>query len=88
MYIIETEVINRLGLHARPATLLVQTATKYMSSVKLQKEDEEVDGKSIIEVLTLAAEKGSIIKIITNGADEEEAAVAIENLFKDKFGED
>ncbi|MBN2543156.1 HPr family phosphocarrier protein [bacterium] len=88
MFVIETEVINKLGLHARPATLLVQTATQYAASVHLERDDEKVDGKSIIEVLTLAAEMGSIIRIIANGDDEKEAAQAIEKLFKDKFGED
>ncbi|MBN1755642.1 HPr family phosphocarrier protein [bacterium] len=88
MVVIETEIINKLGLHIRPASMIVQTASKYNSNLKLVKEDVEVDGKIMIEILTLDAGMGTIIKIITEGEDEEAAARAIEKLFLDKFEED
>ena len=83
----EVTVINQLGLHARPAVLLVKTASQFSSDVKLSKDDVEVNAKSIMGVLILAAEKGSIVKISADGSDEEKAVEAVEKLFADGFGE-
>lgn len=75
MGVIEKEIIikNRTGLHARPAAVFVQKANKYESEIKILKDGQEVNGKSIMGILMLAAEKGSKIKIIVSGADAEKA---------------
>jgi len=86
---VETEVIltNPTGLHARPASLLVQTAAKFKSSITLEKEGRSVSAKSIMGVLSLGADKGSRIKISVEGEDAEEALKALLDLIHDNFGE-
>jgi len=79
---------NKLGLHARPAALLVRTAAKFKSDVKLIKDGLEVNGKSIMGVMMLAAEMGSQITIRAEGEDEEKAVEALAKLFENKFDED
>jgi phosphocarrier protein HPr len=81
------KVKNRLGLHARPAALFVQTTNKFRSSVKVRKGDQEVDGKSIMGLMMLAAEEGSVLCIMADGDDEFEVHSAMEKLFTDCFGE-
>ena len=81
-------VKNKLGLHARPAAIFVQTAGKFKSKVKLIKDDQEVDGKSIMGIMTLAASSGTSIKIIVDGVDEGEAVSALQALFLNGFGEE
>jgi phosphocarrier protein HPr len=81
------EIKNRLGLHARAAALLVQTVNQFSCDVKIGKEDQVVNGRSIIGVLTLGAAKGSKIRVEAKGDDAQEALVAIEQLVEDKFGE-
>jgi phosphocarrier protein len=66
------EIKNKLGLHARPTALFVQVTSKYQSSIRVTKDDQEVDGKSIMGLLTLAAEQGSFLKIVADGPDENE----------------
>ncbi|MDR3256979.1 MAG: HPr family phosphocarrier protein [Endomicrobium sp.] len=80
-------VSNKMGLHARPAAMLVQTMTRYQSTVKILKDDFEVDAKNIMGVMTLAAGHGSELKFIINGPDENETLFAIEGLFKSNFSE-
>ncbi|MDP2922526.1 MAG: HPr family phosphocarrier protein [Candidatus Omnitrophota bacterium] len=72
---IEEEIVvnNPHGLHARPAALLVQIASKFDSSVKLEKNGELIDGKSIIAILSLGINKGAGVKLIVEGADATEA---------------
>jgi phosphocarrier protein HPr len=82
------EVTNRLGLHARPAAILVQKATKFKSDIKLQKEDLEVNAKSILSVMALAAEMGSFVIIKAEGEDEAIALEELAKLFEEKFGEE
>ncbi len=82
------QVINKLGLHARPAAMLVQKASKFKSEIKLQKEDIEANAKSILSVMMLAAEVGSFVIIKAEGEDEEQAVKAIAELFEEKFGEE
>ena len=82
------QVINKLGLHARPAAMLVQKASKFKSEIKLQKEDTEINAKSILSVMMLAAEVGSFVVIKAEGEDEEEAVEALVRLFEEKFGEE
>lgn len=84
----DLKIINRLGLHARPAALIAQTAAGFTCNIELTKDNVTINAKSIMGVMMLAAEFGSCIRITTNGSDEEEAACAIEKLFNDKFNEE
>jgi phosphocarrier protein len=79
---------NRLGLHARPAALFAQTASRYQAAVKVCKEDLEVNGKSVMGLMMLAAEQGSKLRILVEGADEAQALTEIEKLFNRRFDED
>ena len=81
-------IINRLGLHARAAAQFVQTANKFSSEVKLIKDDIEVNGKSIMGILLLAAPKGTDISVSVEGNDEVQAMDMISALIEDGFGED
>ena len=80
---------SRLGLHARAAAKLVRVATGFESQVTLRRADGSLaaDAKSILDVLMLAASRGTTLKVSVDGADEEQAIVAIEKLFADGFGE-
>jgi len=80
-------VLNRLGLHARPAALFVQTTNKYRSSVKVRKGEQEVDGKSIMGLMMLAAEEGSVLSVRADGQDEAEVLTSLDALFENLFGE-
>ncbi len=88
MNVMEIEVVNKLGLHARPATMLVKTASQYRSKITIKKDELAVDAKSIMGVLILAAQKGSKLILEADGPDEEEAANAIAKLFAEGFGEE
>ena len=79
---------NRAGIHARPAALLVQTASKFGSKIWLEKGGDRINAKSIMGIITLGASFGTPIRIITDGADEEAAAAAIEALFESRFEEE
>ena len=81
-------VRNKLGLHARPAAVLVQTTAKFRCAVKVWKEDMEVNGKSIMGLMMLAAECGSKLKFLFDGGDEDKAAKAVEDVFARKFDEE
>jgi phosphocarrier protein len=81
------EIKNKLGLHARAAAKLVHTAARFKSDIKIRKGDEEVDGKSILGILLLAAGRGSVITVRANGEDENEALDAIQELIDRKFDE-
>ena len=85
---LDVTVENLLGLHARPAAMLVRKAMGFKSDIFLEKDGERVNAKSIMGIMGFAACKGSVIKIIANGADASEAADSLAALFKDKFGED
>ena len=78
---------NKLGLHARPAAVFVQTANRFEASVEVQKEDIKIDGKSIMGIMTLAAEKGSLITVRATGKDATEAMEALAKLIESNFGE-
>lgn len=84
----EYKIVNRLGLHARAAAQLVQTANRFLSDVTIEKDGNEVNGKSIMGLLMLAAPQGSIITVTVSGADAEEAMQVIGTLINDGFGED
>lgn len=81
------KIKNKLGLHARPASLFVQTTSKFKSSIKVLKDEHEVDGKSIMGLMMLAAGFGTELQIIIDGIDENEMISAIENLIERKFDE-
>jgi phosphocarrier protein len=83
----EFEIKNKLGLHARAAAKLVHVAARFSSDIKIRKGDEEVDGKSILGILLLAAGRGSRIIVKANGADEADAVAAIQQLIDAKFDE-
>ncbi len=84
----KVQVINRLGLHARPAALVVQKANRFKSEITLQKEDLEVNAKSILSVMALAAEMGSLVTIRAEGEDEDAAVEELAKLFEEKFAEE
>jgi phosphocarrier protein HPr len=86
---IENEVLirNKLGLHARAAVKFVNLANRYGAAVKIIKDNTEIDGKSILGILTLAATQGSSVLLRVTGKDEEEAISALMALIKNKFGE-
>ena len=81
------EIKNKLGLHARAAAKLIHTAARFASDIKIRKGDEEVDGKSILGILLLAAGRGSVITVKANGPDEQEAVDALQKLIDAKFDE-
>ena len=83
----ELMIENRLGLHARAAAQIVKTASSFMSKITLVKDGLEVDGKSIMGIMMLAAAKGTSVLLVTQGPDEEQAVASLEQLFRDKFGE-
>lgn len=81
-------LMNKSGLHARPASIFVQTAKKFQSKIIVKKGDKEADAKSILSVLALGAEYGDTITIIVDGNDAPDALAALVNLVKNKFGEE
>ena len=84
----EVKIRNSLGLHARPAAKFVQLANKFRCKLSVTKDGEGVDGKSVMGMMMLAATKGSRIIIEADGEDALEAAEALEQLVKDRFGEE
>ncbi|MGE0157717.1 MAG: HPr family phosphocarrier protein [Geobacter sp.] len=84
----ECEIINKLGLHARASALFVKTASRFQSEVKLAREGVEVNGKSIMGIMMLAAAKGTIVRLTVSGPDEVEALQVISDLIRDGFGEE
>ena len=82
------EIVNRLGLHARPAAEFVKLAGRFKSEVLVEKDGLEVNGKSIMGVLMLAAEHGSRLRIQASGSDAEEAVAALSDLVNRGFEEE
>ena len=78
---------NKLGLHARAAAQIVKAASGFRSRILLSKDGIDVDGKSIMGIMMMAAAKGSTVAVSAEGDDEENALEGMEKLFKDKFGE-
>ena len=81
-------MLNELGLHARPAAMFVKLANRFASDIFVSKGEEEVNGKSIMGVMMLAAGKGTKLKVTAVGDDAHAAIVEFEKLLKSKFGED
>lgn len=83
----ELVIVNNLGMHARPAATLVQTVLEFESDITIQKNGREVNAKSIMGLLTLAAAHGSRVTVTCKGPDAEEAMEAVRKLFETGFGE-
>jgi phosphocarrier protein HPr len=79
---------NKLGLHARASALLVKTASRFASDIRIEREGVEVNGKSIMGIMMLAAAKGSTVTLKVDGPDAAEAFAAIGELIRNGFGED
>jgi phosphocarrier protein HPr len=84
----EIPIVNRLGLHARPAAMFVRIASRHRSEVWVSKEGEEVNGKSIMGLMMLAAGQGSKLRIRCEGTDAEKAMEELEELINARFNED
>lgn len=84
----EFEVLNKLGLHARPAAMFVKTANRFASNILVEKDGETVNGKSIMGLMMLAAGPGSRLRVHAEGKDAVEALRELEALLKQKFNED
>ncbi|MBG68981.1 MAG: phosphocarrier protein HPr [Roseibacillus sp.] len=83
----EVTVSNKLGIHARPAAQFVKTASQFEAEIRVEKDGEEINGKSIMGLMMLAAGHGSVLKLIAEGPDAEEALQALEDLVARNFGE-
>jgi len=84
----EVRVTNRAGIHARPAALIVQTASRYESRILLGKESEQINAKSIMGIITLGAGYDTVLRLTVEGPDEQEAANAVATLFENRFQEE
>jgi len=84
----ELTILNKLGIHARPAAQFVKTANRFQADIFVEKDGEEVDGKSIMGLMMLAAGHGSVIIVSTDGEDADEAMNALEELILRKFEEE
>lgn len=82
------EVTNKIGFHARPASLLISAAKRYSSSFLIQKGDASSDLRSIVTLMKLKVKNGDMISISADGADEEQAVQELVDLVKSKFGEE
>ena len=83
----EVEIVNKLGLHARAAAKLTQTAARFGCEITIERNGRKVNAKSIMGVMMLAAAKGSKVQLTTDGADESEAMDALSALIANYFGE-
>lgn len=81
-------ILNKLGIHARPAAQFVRVASRFESDVTVEKDEDRVDGKSIMGIMMLAVGWGATIQVFVDGPDEVECMAALEKLIQDKFGED
>lgn len=81
----KVRVLNEAGLHARPSSSLVKLASKFESDFFIEMQGYKVNGKSILGVMTLAAEHGAELELIVDGKDEKKALESISNLFENKF---
>jgi phosphocarrier protein HPr len=83
----ELVVLNKLGIHARPAAMIVRITNKFKSEVFVEKDEEQVNGKSIMGLMMLAAGKGSKVKFLVTGEDASQMLAELEQLFARKFDE-
>ena len=87
MYIKEVTVINQVGLHARPATFLIQKANEFKCGIWVEKDERRVNAKSLLGILSLGISQGDTITIVGDGADEESAVNALCELIDSEFAE-
>lgn len=80
-------ILNKLGIHARPAAQFVKIANRFQAEIYVEKDGEEIDGKSIMGLMMLAAGHGSVVTVSADGPDEAEAIAAIGDLIERKFEE-
>jgi len=83
----ELTISNKLGIHARPAAQFVKTASQFKADIRVEKDGEEVDGKSIMGLMMLAAGHGSVLNVVAEGNDAEDALTALEALVGRNFEE-
>jgi phosphocarrier protein HPr len=83
----DVEIINKHGLHARPANQLVKTAKRFVSNITLEAKGKQIDAKNVIKILSLGAPLGTIIHIAAEGSDEMDAVSELVSLFEAGFGE-
>jgi phosphocarrier protein len=88
MIVCEVTVTNKAGVHTRPASMIVRAAARFASDFYIKKDGYEINGKSIIGVMTLAAEQGAVLTLTFDGQDEQEAAESLVRIFEDGFGEE
>jgi len=84
----EVRILNKLGLHARPAALFVKSASRFVSDITIAKGGNEVSGKSIMGLMTIEAAMGSVLRITAEGPDAEDALAELQKLIENKFFED
>lgn len=84
---IQLSITNKVGLHARPASLFVQEANKFESEITVINGDCTADGKSILDILLLGADQGCVITVQAQGPDEQDALAALQQLHAENFGE-
>ncbi len=84
----DVTVINKLGIHARPAAMFVKVASRFESTINVEKDGEVINGKSIMGLMMLAAGQGSKLRITAEGKDSEAAVAELEKLFERKFDEE
>ncbi|MBS0189343.1 MAG: HPr family phosphocarrier protein [Planctomycetes bacterium] len=84
----QVQIVNRLGLHARPAMTFVDLASTFACDITVRKDDTEVDGKSIMQMMMLAAAQGSTLIIVATGDDAESAIAKLKKLVESGFDED
>ncbi len=84
----ELTIRNRAGIHARPAALIVQTATKFACKISFHKENETVNAKSIMGIITLGAGHNTKLTVLADGEDEQDAVEALTRLFENRFEEE
>jgi phosphocarrier protein HPr len=85
--VIECKIINKLGMHARPAAQFVKMASKFQCEIWVEKDDEPVNGKSIMGLMMLAAGKGEVLKLIADGTDAKKALDDLSQLISSGFGD-
>jgi phosphocarrier protein HPr len=85
---VQVTIVNRLGLHARPAMTFVDLASSFKSDITVKRADQEVDGKSIMHMMMLAATKGTTLEVTASGPDAEQACAALKKLVDSGFDEE
>ncbi len=82
------EIRNELGLHLRAAAVFVKLAEQFRSEIQLERDGQSANGKSIIALVTLAATKGTPVRVLAQGPDADDAVAALSDLIRDRFGEE